>query len=85
MRDDWIGSGRHALLHACGAQPLAEGAAAILTATVAVEDDALGAASGSEGGVEGLDDEMLQSMVEMRKKYDREAAKAKRGADLSER
>ncbi len=35
--------------------------------------------------VEGLNDEMLQSMVEMRKKYDREAAKAKRGADLGER
>jgi len=51
-----VGSGRHALLHACGAQPLTEEAAAILAATVAVEDDALGAASGGECGVEGLDD-----------------------------
>lgn len=35
--------------------------------------------------VEGLKDEQLDVMVEMRRKYDREAAKAKRGTDLSER
>ena len=35
--------------------------------------------------VEGLEDSTLEQMVEMRKKYDREAAKAKRGGDLSER
>jgi hypothetical protein len=52
------GPGGHALLHACGTQSLAEDAAAILAATVAVEDDALGAASGGEGGVEGLDDQI---------------------------
>lgn len=35
--------------------------------------------------VEGLKEDQLDVMVEMRKKYDREAAKAQRGADLSER
>ena len=35
-----VGSGGHALLHACGAQPLAEGSAAILAATVTVEPSA---------------------------------------------
>ena len=34
-----VGSGRHALLQACGAQPLTKSAAAILAAAVAVEDD----------------------------------------------
>ncbi len=58
-----VGSGRHALLHACGAQPLAEGAAAILAATVTVEDDALGAASGGEVGVEGPDDHIAAQVI----------------------
>ena len=58
-----VGSGRHALLHACGAQPLAEGAAAILAATVAVKDDALGATSSGEGGVKGLDNQITAQVI----------------------
>lgn len=58
-----VGSGRHALLHACSAQPLTEGAAAILAATVAVKDDAVGATSGGQGGVERFDDEVAAQVV----------------------
>ena len=58
-----VGSGRHALLHACGTQPLTKSAAAILAAAVTVEDDALGAASGDEGGVEGLDDQIAAQVI----------------------
>ena len=58
-----VGSGRHALLHACGTQPLTKSAAAILAAAVTVEDDALGAASGDEGGVEGLDDQITAQVI----------------------
>ena len=58
-----IGSSGHALAHPREPQDVAEGSAAVLAASVAVEDQINGVASGGDGLLHGFDDQIAAQMI----------------------